>query len=612
MEKNVVSFPDPSTWHNDQVLLTQSVSGMGGGERKYRLDRILGGGVTSVVWKATQLDESGASQRVVALKVLRPDVGQQYVDGLYNEQSILRLLWQNLKDQGVENPAIPEVYDFSPTGTKIRYIAMEFVSGVPAADLVGYQSRLPARVRTVRQQADEFIPMFETLLSDVYAEPDVDEKIKKLAIEIKGMGEKINESLTSIIALIENMPDSPMLLSEKDIVTIGLLTAQVFQVLEDELKRSYLDFQLKNIYFDVQNQQLKILDWNVVSQTGAVDILADIFRLASGLFFLLTKVEMEKPCKLDDIRKFGGLSWSDHVSQAVRMVLERGLVGNPEKPYTKVYDWNKPENWEMLPLSASQTIGNAFETILFYWKTDLLRLQILIQTHLQNGLLDDATAVLQIAQKRLVSENQVDASKYADKFEKLKGDIDQLVRTPYEKLERAKDWLGGNDRERARQAIEIAYQGAPHDLMICRWKVLIDELAGLKINKFTLVWQNGNLQDGMQALAEKRWLKAQEKLGMFEGLTKYLVADAKLNQMFEAINHSYQAFNLNNETTYENFKEQFRQLSDIISTSQLTYKDLVLHSWPEYEEWRMYVKEYDEKQAPLRETRQKSKEVTYG
>jgi hypothetical protein len=149
--------------------------------------------------------------------------------------------------------------------------------------------------------------------------------------------------------------------------------------------------------------------------------------------------------------------------------------------------------------------------------------------------------------------------------------------------------------------------------MICRWKELISQLGKLKFDEFTKAWKNGNLQDGMQALAEKHWFKAQKKLGITGGATSSLVGDAKLNQMFEATGRSYRVFSMMDyEIIANEFKEQLGQLSDLISASQLMYKDLILRDWPEYEEWQAYVNEHDEKQAALHKTLREIKEVMHG
>ncbi|MCB9759864.1 MAG: serine/threonine protein kinase [Alphaproteobacteria bacterium] len=111
-------------------------------QQRYRLERELGRGGFSVVYKATQLNLG----RPVVIKMLLPDA-----QGL----ALNRQLFEREAGfaKSLRHPHIIDIYDFGETDEGLPWIAMELLSGRPLEDVIAEGPLPPARVATIAAQA---------------------------------------------------------------------------------------------------------------------------------------------------------------------------------------------------------------------------------------------------------------------------------------------------------------------------------------------------------------------------------------------------------------------------------------------------------------------------
>lgn len=571
---------DVSTWREGEIFTSGRDN-----VNQYRLENLLGGGLTSLVWKASQMDADGQVIRSVALKVLRTDIGPEILAAFSTELEVLRTLWEAARERGIKNPPIPQVFDFSKSDAVVRYIAMELVEGKPATDLLGRQSNLPMKLAEVQAKTVGYLSNLQQLREAIYNEPDITAEIRAIGDGVITSLENITDKMAELEALFASLPETSGL-TETEIIKIGLHCSIIFQILHEIVKRSYKDFQLKNIYYDRSSTQVKILDWNVVSEHGRVDAKSDILKLAFGLFYLLTNVSLETEESPERLYALGGLGWTDQTSQAVQMVLERVLVRYNRAPFSQAYQWPTQKIQALQPLSQCQAFGNALQTVLDYQEASLLDLLFLGQECMLKELTQDAFAVAQIALRRLESEPP-SSSKINEDLQNLMGKILESLQLPQKKLAYAQEMLRASDREKARQAIVDASQADPENITIKRWLVLINNLSKFKFDDFQIIWKTSNLQEGMVALAEQRWSKAREIFKAFSESQPELYADVELNIDLERLSSLFGIMlSSGNLETIAEFLKQLEELDNRIANHQPPYQELVLRKWPDRNDWR--------------------------
>lgn len=77
-------------------------------------------------------------------------------------------------------------------------------------------------------------------------------------------------------------------LTEPEILTIVWQLLTAFVALHEGIKRSYYDFQPRNLFWDQTRQALTIIDWNLLSAEGNIDAASDVEAIASLLCRLAT------------------------------------------------------------------------------------------------------------------------------------------------------------------------------------------------------------------------------------------------------------------------------------------------------------------------------------
>ncbi len=155
----------------------------------------------------------------------------------------------------------------------------------------------------------------------------------------------------------------PGYLSERDALTLAEQLCRVFTCLHQELRRSYLDFQPRNVFWDAELRQIMVIDWNLLSEKGKADVAADQYVLGRLLYRLAVGVDLPR-------RGLGEASRWGEVSLGTQLILQCALHRNPARRYATAEELRQAilrqlEHWstsaDALVQQASKS-NNAFKS----------------------------------------------------------------------------------------------------------------------------------------------------------------------------------------------------------------------------------------------------------
>jgi|GEM_PF-5842332 len=131
-------------------------------------------------------------------------------------------------------------------------------------------------------------------------------------------------------------------LAEIEALTIAAQVLQVLQVLHRQLRQTYIDFQLQNIWWHAQTQTVKVIDFNHVSAPAAEGNLpsdwgaADLVRFGAYLYQMLTgKGASQRGETVAALSARAGRLWTD-LSLGTRLIVQRSLHPAPRRRYSQV------------------------------------------------------------------------------------------------------------------------------------------------------------------------------------------------------------------------------------------------------------------------------------
>ncbi len=147
----------------------------------------------------------------------------------------------------------------------------------------------------------------------------------------------------------------PGYLSERDALTLAEQLCRVFTCLHEELRRSYLDFQPRNVFWDAEQRQIMVIDWNLLSEKGKADVAADQYVLGRLLYRLTVGVDLPR-------RGLGEASRWREVSLGTQLILQRALHRNPARRYAAVEELRRAierqlEHWSQSADALVQQAG---------------------------------------------------------------------------------------------------------------------------------------------------------------------------------------------------------------------------------------------------------------
>ena len=523
-------------WKPDQVVL---VSNQARQTKRYKLERFLGGGRTSLVWKAQELDEDDEPQGpLVALKVLRTETEGEWRAAFEGEIRVLRELWAAEEALGDGWHAVPQVYDISPEGYSPAYLAMEVVSCPSVVDLArppdGFTDLL---ARSVAESAALNEHLGQALAALEARLDENDSPVTELA-QIASSAERTTGGLRNYAQQAKSRFLQSGGLTEREVALIGAQTCRVLQLLHQSGRSYHQDFQLQNVHWDRKRKQIKVIDWNVTIFEGRVpkkDVQKDLARLASYLFWLRTLVRgPEEGAGPRALSRLGGTIWSEDTALALRMVLARALDPVPAKRFQEAYAWNEADNGDpSLPrLDHVQSLGYALRLVASWHQAPVLMLLANAGLYHKDGRSVEAHALIEIARKQLEQADEADSKRamYQDELDGLEREIGPLFTRPAWEVGRS--FLDAHHPAAAVKEFGRAVQEHPDDLEAHRWLSLAKSLAPLQLDAVRSSW-GPRLVGGMRALTEGRWDEAVFAFETSPADLSDLVRDARLCQALD-------------------------------------------------------------------------------
>jgi hypothetical protein len=151
----------------------------------------------------------------------------------------------------------------------------------------------------------------------------------------------LSEAATKRYIALEFISDPPLdkilleggPLEEQTGLTIASQMLRILHVLHTKLRKSYTDFQLQNIRWNADAQQIKVIDWNHVSLEGKQNTVEDLARMGAYLYQMLTGAGAALSGEtLYRLEQRGGERWKA-LTLGAQNVIARSLHPNPERRY---------------------------------------------------------------------------------------------------------------------------------------------------------------------------------------------------------------------------------------------------------------------------------------
>lgn len=159
---------------------------------------------------------------------------------------------------------------------------------------------------------------------------------KFLAIEFV-TGQSLDELIISSRGLVKSG-------REVEGLTVARHVLQVLVILHEDLRRSYIDFQLKNIWWISDDASTKVMDWNHVSVPTEDGVIppgsaGDLIRFGAYLYHLLTgKAAFQTGETEAELAARADINWTK-ISLGTRTVLLKALHPNPASRYQTAQDF---------------------------------------------------------------------------------------------------------------------------------------------------------------------------------------------------------------------------------------------------------------------------------
>ncbi|HUM68671.1 MAG TPA: hypothetical protein PLK31_07475, partial [Chloroflexota bacterium] len=156
-----------------------------------------------------------------------------------------------------------------------------------------------------------------------------------------------------VMEFVAGQPLDELIVTTQGLITTGrevealIIARQVLQVLvvlHEDIRRSYTDFQLKNIWWLSEQSLAKVMDWNHVSvraKEGAVppDAVKDLIRFGAYLYQLLTgKGAFQTGESEAELAERAGDKWQ-RISLGTRTILLKALHPNPQNRYQTTHEF---------------------------------------------------------------------------------------------------------------------------------------------------------------------------------------------------------------------------------------------------------------------------------
>lgn len=499
------------------------------GTKAYQLIKFLGGGATSVVWKAEEVSNNiEVPRKTVALKVLRDDGFERWAEVFEDEIAVLRKLWQTEKDLNDGWHAIPEVYDVSPKGGFPAFLSMEYVP-LPGVDsLAAPNSDIPKRAKQLQkdllQLYDEF-DLFVLSAGSQLTDSTLKQNLKNLPLKVNDL----QDEFRPLLHQVEDDFADLVGLTDLEIALIGSQMCRVLQLLHS-IGRSYQDFQLQNIRWDTRRKQIKVIDWNVVTAEGTVNlergegqeyVRRDLDTLATFLFWLRTLTS--PPTQGSSLRLLeiiGGATWTKNTSPLLRSALEKALSPDIKQRFLRAYSFKEDDHYFL----RSPAMGNALTSVAHWLKeTNTARLLDDVERYKEQKRWSEAGAILFQAKQTLPVEHEAIRKILSPRLNSLNDEIQNALypnRSRFEQGQRLMELLNFSE---AVSRFEEAVREIPTDVEAHRWLILAKQMSLLSKEEAEEFWRQPNLKTAMGALHYKRWTEARTLFDSYPSFTGSLL-----------------------------------------------------------------------------------------
>lgn len=500
---------DTKSWEADQKLSLQTTNG----ERRFQLIERLGGGKTSVVWLARTMQDDDTptgfdnSAKKVALKVLHTDSESQWREAFEDEIAVLRAL------EGKALDAVPQLFDVSKQNASPAFLTMEYVAFPSAQELAKPEYQLNELVQEMVKAVDSLHYQASLLQSRTSSLNDVAQIQEQLTTVIKNSG-AIQQSLPTLQTATKEWDEANKGLEEWEVMQIGFQVCQVLQALH-EMGRSYKDFQLQNIHWNREKKQVKIIDWNVVTKPGSINIQGntglelikkDLTTLAQNLFYLRTLVMPPESASADLLRHYGGELWQ-RSSYLFKLVLEKALHPQAGTRFKWAYK---------APGGTEESLGEILRQVSDWLSMNATKL---VSAAEEREPRDDwVLGLCQFAEARLGKNNDLADENLLKRIEELR----KMVQTEGSDLRTIEYLVTAKSYSDALSSLNALSEKS---LMHHRWEYILTEMSNE--NAHSLLDKGGAVQlllRGMGELEAKQWGAAQTTFQALDGM-----ADAGIN-----------------------------------------------------------------------------------
>ncbi len=257
-------------------------------------------------------------------------------------------------------------------------------------------------------------------------------------------------------------------LPEPAALAIAAQLARVFAALHEILRRSYLDFQPRNVFWQEQSGQIMVIDWNLLSPKNRVDVAADL-RSIGALLYRMVLGALPSTGGADARGRVAAHERWQEISLGVRVLLQDLLEPHPGQR-----------------IEDARTARDRLDALCQRWEKlgdDLVREAAALFKQLRNG--ETAATVqnailLDVAVCLDLAGRQTSALALSNAMAMVRHNLEQEVagrRQELTALARAISFFRSGDLETAALLFEqaLADAGTPQDeLQIRRWQTVLE------------------------------------------------------------------------------------------------------------------------------------------
>lgn len=211
-------------------------------------------------------------------------------------------------------------------------------------------------------------------------------------------------------SLDELIKDAP--LDEHTALSIAEQVLHVLDLLHTRLRRSYTDFQMKNIWWQPDTRQVKVMDWNHLSRKAPGNEMPpqaadDLIRFGAYLYQMLTTKGASQLGETGQVlARRGGQAWQE-LSLGTQYIVRRALHPNPNRRFLTADEFRKEiqkqqkyfsddfDDIELEAVSALNTVRREIDTSGRYERENLNKAAVLISVLAQRAPGDSQVVRLQ-------------------------------------------------------------------------------------------------------------------------------------------------------------------------------------------------------------------------